>query len=237
MIWQWIAGGLMLGLFGSMHCVGMCGPLAMALPVHHLSNAKRFAALLLYQCGRIVTYASLGLLFGFAGRQIYIAGFQQGFSIGMGILVLILLILWYCYKKNVQPAFMLSFYKKVQGIIVALLRSEKHIFSYLLLGMANGLLPCGMVYVAIATALTTSTVNGSVLFMTMFGLGTLPAMMAIGYFGTSLSLNLRAAMRKAVPYGIALMAVVLILRGMNLGIPFISPILQSAPGGAVECHN
>ena len=73
--------------------------------------------------------------------------------------------------------------------------------------------------------------------MTMFGLGTLPAMMAIGYFGTSLSLNLRAAMRKAVPYGIALMAVVLILRGMNLGIPFISPILQSAPGAAVECHN
>jgi sulfite exporter TauE/SafE len=132
---------------------------------------------------------------------------------------------------------MLTFYKKVQGIIVALLRSGKYIFSYLLLGMANGLLPCGMVYVAIATALTTSTVNGSVLFMTMFGLGTLPAMMAIGYFGTSLSLNLRAAMRKAVPYGIALMAVVLILRGMNLGIPFISPVLQSAPGAAVECHN
>lgn len=227
----------MLGLFGSMHCVGMCGPLAMALPVHHRSHMKRFAALLLYQLGRIVTYASLGLLFGFAGRHIYIAGFQQWFSIGMGMLIFILLIQYYCYKKNIQPAFMLAFYKKVQGVIITLLRSEKHRFSYLLLGMANGLLPCGMVYVAIAAALTGSTVGEGVLFMAMFGLGTLPAMMAIGYFGTSLSFSVRQAMRKAVPYGIALMAVVLILRGMNLGIPFISPVLQSAPGAAVECHN
>lgn len=227
----------MLGLFGSLHCVGMCGPLAMSLPVHHLSRMKRFAALLLYQFGRVVTYASLGLLFGFAGRHIYIAGFQQGFSIGIGILVLVLLILYYCYKKNVQPAFMLAFYKKVQGVIIILLRSKKNLFLYLLLGMANGLLPCGMVYVAIAAALTGSTVDQGVLFMAMFGLGTLPAMMAISYFGTSLSFNVRMAMRKAVPYGIALMAVVLILRGMNLGIPFISPVLQSAPGTAVECHN
>lgn len=227
----------MLGLFGSMHCVGMCGPLAMALPVHHLSNVKRFTVLLLYQLGRIVTYASLGLLFGFAGRHIYIAGFQQWFSIGMGVLIFVLLIQYYCYKKTVQPAFMLAFYKKVQGVIITLLRSEKHSVSYLLLGMANGLLPCGMVYVAIAAALTGSTVGEGVLFMAMFGLGTLPAMMAISYFGTSLSFSVRQAMRKAVPYGIALMAVVLILRGMNLGIPFISPVLQSAPGVAAECHN
>lgn len=236
MMWQWIAGGFALGLFGSMHCVGMCGPLAMALPVHHLSNVKRFTALLLYQFGRIVTYASLGLLFGFAGRHIYIAGFQQWFSIGIGILVLLLLVLYYYYKKDVQPFFMQAFYKKIQGVIIILLRSPKNIWTYLMLGMANGLLPCGMVYVAIAAALTASTVNGGILFMAMFGLGTLPAMMTIGYFGTSLSLNVRTAMRKAVPYSIALMAVVLILRGMNLGIPFISPVLQSAPGVAAECY-
>ncbi|HRN58169.1 MAG TPA: sulfite exporter TauE/SafE family protein, partial [Agriterribacter sp.] len=223
MMLQWITGGFMLGLLGSVHCAGMCGPLAMALPVHHLPNVKRFTALLLHQFGRIITYASLGLLFGFAGRHIYIAGFQQWFSIGMGVLVLVLLVRYYGYKKNVQPAFMRSFHKRIQHIIVVLLRPGKHIFPYLLLGMANGLLPCGMVYVAIAAALTLQGVGQGVVFMTMFGLGTLPAMMAISYFGTSLSLNVRMAMRKAVPYGISLMAVVLILRGMNLGIPFISP--------------
>ena len=237
MMWQLIAGGFVLGLFSSMHCVGMCGPLAMALPVHHLAATKRFIALLLYQFGRIVTYASLGLLFGFAGRHIYIAGFQQWFSIGIGILVLVLLILYYYYKKTIQPSFMLAFYKKVQGVIISLLQSKKHTFSYLLLGMANGLLPCGMVYVALAAALTSSTINQGILFMMMFGLGTLPAMMAISYLGTSLSFNVRMTLRKAVPYGIALMALVLILRGMNLGIPFISPVLRSAPGAAVECHN
>ena len=237
MMWQWIAGGFVLGLFGSMHCVGMCGPLAMALPVHHLPNVKRFTALLLYQFGRIITYASLGLLFGFAGKHIYIAGFQQWFSIGMGVIIFVLLIQYYCYKKTIQPAFMLAFYKKVQGVIIALLQLEKRTFSYLLLGMANGLLPCGMVYVAIAAALTASAISEGVLFMAIFGLGTLPAMMAISYFGTSLSFSVRQVMRKVVPYGIALMAVVLILRGMNLGIPFISPVLQTAPGTAVECHN
>lgn len=236
MMWQFITGGFVLGLFSSMHCVGMCGPLAMALPVHHLPAVKRFTALLLHQLGRVVTYASLGLLFGFAGRHIYIAGFQQWFSMGIGVLVLALLILYYYYKKNIQPSFMQAFYKKVQGAIIVLLKSPKNIFTYLLLGMANGLLPCGMVYVAIAAALTSSTVTHGVLFMIMFGLGTLPAMLAMSYFGTSLSLNVRQAMRKAVPYGIALMAAVLILRGMNLGIPFISPVLQSAPGAAVDCH-
>lgn len=237
MFWQFIIGGLALGFFSSMHCVGMCGPLALALPVHHLSPLNRFFALLLHQLGRVVTYAALGLLFGFAGRHIYIAGFQQWFSMGMGLLILVLLILFYFYRKNIQPAFMRKFYTGVQRLIIGVLQSKKHTASYLLLGMANGLLPCGMVYVALAATLTSSTINQSVLFMAMFGLGTLPAMMAISYLGTSLSLNVRSTMRKAVPYGIALMAIVLILRGMNLGVPFISPVLQSAPGVAVECHN
>lgn len=235
-MWQFITGGLILGFFSSMHCVGMCGPLAMALPVHHLPDAKRFLALLLHHLGRVITYASLGLLFGFAGRRIYIAGFQQWFSIAMGILVLILLIQYYYYKRNVQPFFMQAFYKKVQAMIITLLKSPKSIFTFPLLGMANGLLPCGMVYVAVAAALTSSSVDQGVLFMIMFGLGTLPAMMAISYWGTSLKPGLRWGMRKIIPYGIGLMALVLILRGMNLGIPFISPVLHNAPAAAVECH-
>lgn len=236
MMWQIVTGGLMLGMLSSMHCVGMCGPLAMALPVHQLSDFRRFLALFLYQCGRIITYASLGLLFGFAGKHIYVAGFQQWFSISMGVLVMALLILFYYYKRNIQPRLLQSFYKRIQHLIIRLLQAPKNMFTFLLLGLANGLLPCGMVYVAVAGALTSSSVDGSVIFMIMFGLGTLPAMMGISYLGTSLKPGLRKGLRKIVPYGIALMAVVLILRGMNLGIPFISPVMQSAPGAAVECH-
>lgn len=237
MMWQFITGGLVLGLFSSMHCVGMCGPLAMALPVHHLPDAKRFTALLLHHLGRIITYASLGLIFGFAGRRIYMAGIQQWFSIGMGVVVLILLVQYYYFKKNVQPFFMQAFYKRVQTVIITLLKSPKSILAFLLLGMANGLLPCGMVYVAVAAALTSSSVDQGVLFMIMFGMGTLPAMMAISYLGTSLKPGLRQGMRKLIPYVMGLMAVLLILRGMNLGIPFLSPVLPNAPAAAIECHN
>ncbi len=235
-MWQFISGGLILGFFSSMHCVGMCGPLAMALPVHHLPDATRFMALLLHHLGRIITYVILGMIFGLAGKHIYIAGFQQWFSVAMGILVLALLIQHYYFKRNVQPVFMQAFHRTVQTTIITLIKSPKSIFTFPLLGMANGLLPCGMVYVAVAAALTSSSIDQGVAFMVMFGLGTLPAMMAISYLGTSLKPGVRQGMRKLIPFVIGLMAVVLILRGMNLGIPFLSPILQDTQGAAVECH-
>ncbi|HEX5025630.1 MAG TPA: sulfite exporter TauE/SafE family protein, partial [Agriterribacter sp.] len=219
----------------SLHCVGMCGPLALMLPVHHLTNVKRFTALLLYQLGRIVTYSLLGLVFGLAGRRIYIAGFQQWFSIGMGILIVVILIAYYGYHKNIQPPFVSKLNTRVQKFIIVILQSRKTTFSFLLLGMANGLLPCGMVYVAIAGALTTSAITNGVLLMAMFGAGTAPAMMMVSYLGTSPGTQLRHAFRKIIPIGVAVMAVFLILRGMNLGIPFVSPVLQSKPGTPVEC--
>lgn len=235
-MWQLITGGFLLGMFGSMHCVGMCGPLALVIPVHHLSPVRKFFMLLLYQLGRVITYASLGLIFGLLGKRIYIAGFQRWLSIGLGLLIILLLILFYVYKRTVQPAFMQVFYKKIQQIIITILQSGKSGLSYLGLGMANGLLPCGMVYVAIAAALTAGSVSGSVYFMAAFGLGTLPAMTAFSYFGTSLSLNIRRAFRRAIPVGIAVMACLLILRGMNLGIPFVSPVLHTSHETAIDCH-
>ena len=107
---------------------------------------------------------------------------------------------------------------------------------FLFFGIANGFLPCAMIYIALAGALVTTQVSHSVVFMAMFGLGTLPAMFAVNYFRQFFSLSLRNSFRRAVPVFVFLMAVILILRGMNLGIPFISPVLQSATGAAVDCH-
>jgi len=232
---QLLSAAFILGLFGSLHCVGMCGPLALMLPIHHLSNLKRFTALLLYQLGRLITYSLLGLLFGFAGRRIYIAGFQQWFSIGMGILIVVILIAYYVYHKNIQPPFISRLNNRVQKFIIVILQSRKTRFSFLLLGMANGLLPCGMVYVAIAGALTTSAITNGVLFMAMFGAGTIPAMMMVSYLGAAPGTQLRLSFRKMIPIGIMVMAVLLILRGMNLGIPFVSPVLENKPAIPVEC--
>lgn len=236
MLWPVIISGFTLGAAGSLHCVGMCGPLSLALPVHHLSKAEKFFSLLLYQTGRILTYSIIGLLFGLAGRRIYIAGYQQWFSIGLGIIVVGLAVLYFLQKRAVHVGFFSKFYLFVQSLIVKLLRSSAGPGSFLLLGMANGLLPCGMIYIALASTLSFSAVNESVVFMAMFGAGTIPAMMLVAYAGQAMKFELRLLLRKAVPFFILSMGVLLILRGMNLGIPFISPELPDAAGKAVVCH-
>ena len=231
-----IIAGFSLGAVSSLHCVGMCGPLALALPIHHLSKARQLLSLLLYQSGRVITYALLGLLFGLAGRGIYIAGFQRWFSIVMGVVVLLLVVFYWIIKNPLQPFVFKKAFSRVQSFMMRSFHARKTAGSFILLGMANGLLPCAMVYVAIAGALTATQVSYSILFMAMFGAGTLPAMMIIAYFGRMASLPLRNMFRRSIPFFMTIMGVVLILRGMNLDIPFISPIMPDKMNPAVGCH-
>ena len=228
--------GFTLGAAGSLHCMGMCGPLSLSLPTYHLSKTKKFFSLLVYQLGRIVTYSLIGLVFGFAGRTIYISGYQQWFSIGMGVLVLTLAVLYFIQKTTIHLSFLNRFYHSVQGMIVQVLKSSKGILGFLMMGMANGLLPCGMVYIALAATLSVTQISQSVAFMAMFGAGTLPAMLLVGYAGQMIGTGFRRSLQKAVPVLIALMGAMLILRGLNLGIPFISPQLPEATGTALICH-
>jgi len=208
----------------------------MALPLQNFFKIQKLISILLYQFGRIITYSSLGLIFGLAGRKIYLAGFQQWFSIVMGLLMLFLVIQYWIFKKSMHPGFLSLFYYTVQKVMTKILKT-RGTATFLVFGMANGFLPCGMVYIALAGALVTTRVEYSVLFMTMFGLGTLPAMVAVSWFGQFFSLSLRNSFRKIVPVFISVMAIILILRGMNLGIPFISPVLQSAQGTTITCQN
>ncbi len=231
-----IVSGLVLGMFSSFHCVGMCGPLALALPVTHMGRNSQLASIAVYNLGRVVTYAALGLLFGIAGRKLFVAGWQQAFSITAGAVMLLLAFQYFIRKRNVQPRWMNGFHRQVQKMMQFSLRSGG-VAGMGLLGMANGLLPCGMVYLAIAGALNTTAVSESVLFMSAFGFGTMPAMIALAVFGTRISTTFRYQIRAFMPYVVACFAVLLILRGLNLGIPFISPELSAGLNSAsAECH-
>jgi uncharacterized protein len=232
-----IIAGFTLGILSSWHCAGMCGPLALALPVHHLSAAKKSVALLTYQCGRIITYSILGLIFGLAGSRFYIAGMQQWFSLSIGVAILVFAVLYYNGKRTIRFTILNHFHFFIQKTISRLLRSAKSPSGYLLLGMANGLLPCGLVYLAIAGALTFSNAFRSMAFMASFGAGTVPVMMIAAYAGHLMSYPVRQVMKKAVPVFITAMAIILILRGLNLGIPFISPELPEEVAKTVSCHN
>jgi len=232
---QIIVAGFLLGAISSFHCVGMCGPLALALPLQHLAGWYRTSSLLLYHLGRISTYAGLGLVFGLAGRGLYLAGFQQWFSIGLGILMLVLLIQYFVFRNFWQPALIRKLNQSIQRLLMQLWKAPTK-SSFILMGLANGLLPCGMVYLAIAGALNASQVKSSVMFMAMFGLGTLPPLFALSYFGSFFKLSFRNKIRQLTPFIVGLMAILLILRGLNLGIPFISPLLASARSHAITCH-
>lgn len=231
-----IISGLTLGLVGSFHCMGMCGPLSLALPLQHKANFTKSFYLLFYQFGRITTYAAFGLLFGLAGRSIYIQGYQQWFSIVLGAIVLLLVFLYFLHRYSFHVPFLKGYYSRVQQLIGSLFQKANNPSGFFVMGMANGLLPCGMVYVALITTLSFSTVGESVGFMSMFGAGTLPAMMMVGLAGQFIRPSIKTAMQKVIPFFVLLVGVLLVLRGLDLGIPFVSPALPAASGNAVVCH-
>mgnify|MGYP002654630259 CR=1 FL=1 len=235
MITEAIIGGFILGAFSSLHCIGMCGPLALALPVQQLSAWQQVFAPLAYNLGRIITYALLGVAFGMAGRSLQLAGFQQWLSIISGSVIIFFIVNYYLLHKSWQPAFIVKLNQHVQQMMIRLLNT-KTVKTFYLFGMVNGLLPCGMVYVALAAALNFRSIESSVAFMSSFGIGTAPFMLLLALLGQRISVSVRSNIRKSVPYIMTGMAVLLILRGMNLGIPFISPVMEGSTAEAVLCH-
>jgi sulfite exporter TauE/SafE len=233
MISATIIAGFTLGLFGSLHCVGMCGPLALALPNPHTKKNQQVISSLIYNTGRVITYSLLGLLFGIIGKGFSVIGFQQLFSIATGSILLVFTVLYFGFKKSWQPKWFLDFTWHIQSFIAASMNKRS---GSLAVGMANGLLPCGMVYAAIAGALVSNSILSSTLFMTSFGLATIPAMLSLMLFGAGISIHLRMKLRRLMPYVMLLVAVLLIVRGMNLGIPYISPQFQTTAAEVIECH-
>lgn len=242
-MWPYFLTAFTLGLAGSLHCVGMCGPLALAMPLQGMSRSGQVFGILLYHTGRVMTYSIGGLVFGLLGRRVYLAGWQQGFSMTLGVIVLAVLA-WGRLGGSIRGRpggrtmtghGSVPWRGHLWRLIGQLWQSSSR-SRFLLLGMANGLLPCGMVYIAIAGALTSSGAGQAAGFMAAFGAGTLPLMLVVHYSGRALSLSVRRYYRRMAPLLIASMGVLLILRGLNLGIPFISPVLATGAGQVIGCH-
>ena len=231
-----IGPAFIMGFAGSLHCVGMCGPLALSLPVSHKDDLSRISGGLIYNSGRILSYTSMGLIFGSFGNLIIAAKWQSSLSIVLGIIILLYLLFPKKYFHFSTATILSKPFMLLRQQLGKLFQSKK-LSSLLFIGVLNGFLPCGLVYLALTSAvISASTMNGG-MFMLFFGLGTFPMMFATVFLGNYLNQSLRQKMHKAVPALLFLMAVLLILRGMNLGIPFISPELSSAqPQRTIECH-
>lgn len=225
-----------LGFLGSFHCVGMCGPIALALPIGNSSSFGRIISVLIYNTGRILTYSLFGIIFGSIGQTFSLFGYQQLLSITLGLLILLGLILpSKLVSKITGNQLIYSFFNRLKSKLSSLFLKEGK-KSLFLIGLLNGLLPCGLVYMAVAGAIASGNILNGALFMAVFGLGTAPVMMALPLAGNYLSVSFRAKIRKTVPIMIGFMAVLLILRGLNLGIPFVSPKMEKEKGPLPTCH-
>ncbi len=226
-----------IGALGSFHCIGMCGPIALSVPMGGRNGFAGVIRGMAYNLGRIFTYSILGLVVGFVGKQLMFGNFQQGLSIGVGILILAFIMLPKTITRKIDPTSRFAqLFLKLKSTFQGIFKSKSPV-GPLVLGLVNGLLPCGMVYVGLAGALALGDPLSSAAFMAAFGLGTVPMMLLLVLAGDLISLQWRANIRKLMPVMFAIMGVLFILRGMNLGIPYISPNMEMTSAGETpNCH-
>jgi sulfite exporter TauE/SafE len=230
---------LILGLLGSFHCVGMCGPIAFLLPLDRENKVTRILQLSSYHFGRILTYSLLGLLFGIAGTTFHFFGIQQQLSIGIGILMILSILA----PTQLTNKFSLTrpVYKLVGKVKSALGKElkKRDPETFFIIGFLNGLLPCGLVYMAVFGAIALGNpLQGSV-YMALFGIGTIPLMTTAIYLGNFLTIKLKQRILKVIPVVVVVIGLLFILRGLGLGIPYLSPsemVAVEQISSQQECH-
>ncbi|MGK7394120.1 MAG: sulfite exporter TauE/SafE family protein [Candidatus Cyclobacteriaceae bacterium M3_2C_046] len=221
MIWT----AFMVGIVGSFHCIGMCGPIVMALP----TGKQKWNILLgrfLYNLGRTITYGLMGLFFGLIGLGISLAGTQQWLSILMGTIMIVSILFPQKLARSLNHISLINQFtgfikSKFRGLFLD--RSNKGLFF---IGLLNGLLPCGLVYLALAGAIATGSGISGFLYMVLFGLGTIPLMFVFALAGNLVSLKVKRNMNRLIPAFVVVLGILFILRGMNLGIPYLSPMIN-----------
>jgi uncharacterized protein len=227
MIWT----AFLLGFLGSFHCLGMCGPIALAVSAKDSSPFLKNK--IIYNLGRTLTYTFLGALIGVVGFSLALAGIQQWISILMGAVILLMA---FFYKRSERLITQSGFFGRVNQLKSKLGKYLKRGGStaFFTSGLLNGLLPCGMVYIALIASLALQSPIEGAMYMFFFGIGTIPMLMVIMLSGKLISLRWRTRFTKALPYFAMFIGILFIVRGLGLGIHYISPKLQVFDYGAEQ---
>lgn len=206
---MWLTA-LMLGLAGSLHCLGMCSPLAMAV-----TNFRRpfFINRVLYNIGRLLSYGILGVMVTAFGSLFQFSAYQNLLSIVLGASLVIMGI---AGISSIQIPFITKGLAQGTGFIKTLFSkflSKKTWSSMAFMGMLNGLLPCGLTYIALTYCVTLSDISQGFLFMIVFGSGTLPVMLGLTSIVQSLINRYHLDLRKLTTTVMIVLGVLLISRG------------------------
>ena len=205
-----------LGFIGSFHCAGMCGPLVFMLPNHDGSPDAVFKGRFIYNSGRVITYMTIGLLFGLFGLALALKGFQRELSVLTGVIILLTVIITSGKKQRLMAYSLASSYTNPVKKLLKKHFIGKSYFSLFLIGALNGLLPCGFVYLATAGAASAGSIPGSLLYMALFGLGTFPVMMTISVAANYLGIKFKILISKISPIIAIALALFLIYRGTDM---------------------
>lgn len=233
-----------LGLLGSLHCLGMCGPIALMLPIGQAKGAEKIFYISLYQLGRLLAYGILGAIFGVLGKGLALFGLQQKISIAIGLVMLFsVLVPWWFNKTRASKNWIVGAYHKwifkVQGALGNALQKGGG-DNFITIGFLNGFLPCGLVSMALLGTIASGSGQAleGVLYMVFFGLGTVPMMAGISVIGQKIQQHHRQKIRSYIPVFVGAIGLLFILRGLGLGIPYLSPKAHTEAGNAViECHD
>lgn len=232
-----LISAFILGIMGSFHCVGMCGPIAFMLPVSRDSQVKKFLQIFLYHFGRLLSYSIIGLAFGLVGKSLDLFGIQQQLSIAIGVLMILFILLpsKQFQKFNFsQPLYRLI--GKIKSSLGAALK-KKTPDTFFTIGFLNGFLPCGLVYMAVFGAIAAGSMLTGSLYMLLFGVGTIPLMTTAVYFSSLLNGAMRQRVQKLIPVFVVIIGILFIIRGLGLDIPYLSPAaLEGEISAAASCH-
>ena len=213
---------LLMGFTGSLHCAGMCGPIIWVMPFQFLHGIKRWMGIFLYHFGRVSVYALLALVLH-SFRSLFQPQIQQYISITLGAVLLIAGVLSFLprsrFKINLPWA---GFVTRNLGTFIG----KPGLGTLFITGALNGMLPCGLVYMALSATVVADSAIQSMGLMYVFGLGTLPMLMSLTVLKSKASFIRLQHIRGMVPVIMFSFGCLFMLRGMNLGIPYLSPKVE-----------
>nr|WP_298793989.1 sulfite exporter TauE/SafE family protein [uncultured Allomuricauda sp.] len=233
-----LVSAFILGFLGSLHCLGMCGPIAFMLPLDHQNNSKKLGQIFIYHSGRLLAYGIIGFLFGLLGKGLSLFGIQQKLSIGVGVIMILLVVLpsrYFMGNKLSKPIY--TILTKIKSRLGSELK-KKTPDTFLTIGFLNGFLPCGLVYMAVLGAIAYGNAFAGGLYMVLFGAGTIPLMTAVVFSKTLFNNPVKTGLRKLIPVFVVLIGALFIIRGLGLGIPYVSPkqVSTDSVSSGIECH-
>ncbi|MEM6396251.1 MAG: sulfite exporter TauE/SafE family protein [Bacteroidota bacterium] len=210
----------LLGIGGSLHCMSMCGPLVLAVPGLRADQGNQLTKLVVYHSGRVIVYALIGLIVGSLGWGLQLVNFQGTLAIATGLFIIGIALFKLDFKRLfVSKASSASIWQRTINKYFSIYIKKDGWTATLVLGMLNGLIPCGLVYVAIISAVNVNAPLHGALYLLAFGLGTMPLLFATSIIGKRvfqyISFNKRY-LQQAVLVAVGL---IFIWRGLNFNFP------------------